>query len=120
MKTTGIVRRVDDLGRIIIPKEIRRNLGIREGDPLELFVEDNMVCFRKYHVYENIRQAVLSLIGNIENDDLCDKDIKNTAINTLVDLNKYIKQEQEKFECRLAPSKPNFTNHTGNAVDYPN
>ena len=37
MKTTGIIRRVDDLGRIIIPKEVRRNLGIQTGDPFEFF-----------------------------------------------------------------------------------
>ena len=40
MKATGIVRRVDDLGRIVIPKEIRRSLGIREGDPLEIFLDE--------------------------------------------------------------------------------
>lgn len=39
MKATGIVRRIDDLGRIVIPKEIRRTLHIREGDPLELFLD---------------------------------------------------------------------------------
>ena len=39
MKATGIVRRIDDLGRVVIPKEIRRVLKIREGDPLEIFVE---------------------------------------------------------------------------------
>lgn len=49
MKATGIVRRVDDLGRIVIPKEIRRTLRIREGDPLEIFTEkDGGVIFRKY------------------------------------------------------------------------
>ena len=49
MKATGIVRRVDDLGRIIIPKEIRRTLKIREGDPLEIYTEkDGGVIFRKY------------------------------------------------------------------------
>lgn len=41
MKATGIVRRIDDLGRIIIPKEIRRSMGIREGDPLEMYIEEN-------------------------------------------------------------------------------
>ena len=48
MKATGIVRRVDDLGRIVIPKEIRRNLGIHEGDPLEIFIHEDCFCFRKY------------------------------------------------------------------------
>ena len=48
MKATGIVRRVDDLGRIVIPKEIRRNIGIREGEPMELFLENDCVCLKKY------------------------------------------------------------------------
>lgn len=48
MKATGIVRRMDDLGRVVIPKEIRRNLGIRERDPLEIFVENGCICLRKY------------------------------------------------------------------------
>ena len=49
MKATGIIRRIDDLGRIIIPRDIRREMGIREGDPLEIFVDKNegLVCFRK-------------------------------------------------------------------------
>ena len=48
MKATGIVRRVDDLGRVVIPKEIRRSLKIKDGDPLEVFLEGNKVCFEKY------------------------------------------------------------------------
>ena len=48
MKAMGIVRRIDDLGRVVIPKEIRRNLGIREGDPLEIFLHEDFVCFKKY------------------------------------------------------------------------
>lgn len=49
MKATGIVRRIDDLGRVVIPKEIRRTLNIREGDPLEVFVGENgSVVFQKY------------------------------------------------------------------------
>ena len=48
MKATGIVRRIDDLGRVVIPKEIRRVLKIREGDPLEIFVEnDGEVIFNE-------------------------------------------------------------------------
>lgn len=48
MKATGIVRRVDDLGRVVIPKEIRRTVNIREGDPLEIFLQDGGVVFKKY------------------------------------------------------------------------
>lgn len=48
MKSTGIVRRTDDLGRIVIPKELRRTLRINEGDPLEIFTDGNYVMLRKY------------------------------------------------------------------------
>ena len=49
MKATGIVRRIDDLGRVVIPKEIRRTMRIREGDPLEIYTDkDGGVIFRKY------------------------------------------------------------------------
>ena len=49
MKATGIVRRIDDLGRVVIPKEIRRTLRIREGDPLEIFTDrEGGVILKKY------------------------------------------------------------------------
>ena len=49
MKATGIVRRIDDLGRVVIPKEIRRVMRIREGDPLEIYTDrDGSVIFKKY------------------------------------------------------------------------
>jgi stage V sporulation protein T len=69
MKTTGIVRRVDDLGRIVIPKEIRRALKIKEGDPLEIYVDDNMVCFRnyKYQAVEDACQEVLNASADLVN-----------------------------------------------------
>ena len=56
MKATGIVRRIDDLGRVVIPKEIRRTMRIREGDPLEIYTtREGEVIFKKY-----------SLIGGLE------------------------------------------------------
>ena len=56
MKATGIVRRIDDLGRVVIPKEIRRTMRIREGDPLEIYTSrDGEVIFKKY-----------SLMGGLE------------------------------------------------------
>ena len=48
MKSTGIVRRIDDLGRIVLPKELRRTLDIPEGTPMEIYVEGDRVVLRKY------------------------------------------------------------------------
>ena len=74
MKATGIVRRIDDLGRIVIPKEIRRTLHIRESDPLEIFTDrEGQVILKKYspigemttfakQYAESLAQVSLSLI----------------------------------------------------------
>lgn len=61
MKATGIVRRIDDLGRVIIPKDIRRSLKIREGDPLEIFIENNCVCFQKYSTLGSLAEEPLRI-----------------------------------------------------------
>ena len=66
MKATGIVRRVDDLGRIVIPKEIRRTLRIREGDPLEIYTEkDGGVIFRKYSPMGDLQDFAAQLCDAI-------------------------------------------------------
>ena len=72
MKATGIVRRIDDLGRVVIPKEIRRTLRIREGDPLEIYTAtDGEVIFKKYSpvgemsVFAGQSADVLSRISNL-------------------------------------------------------
>lgn len=61
MKATGIVRRIDDLGRVVIPKEIRRSLKIREGDPLEIFIENNGVYFQKYSTLGSLAEEPLRI-----------------------------------------------------------
>ncbi len=66
MKATGIVRRVDDLGRIVIPKEIRRTLRIREGDPLEIYTEkDGGVIFRKYSPMGDLQEFAVQMCDAI-------------------------------------------------------
>ncbi len=70
MKATGIVRRIDDLGRVVIPKEIRRTMRIREGDPLEIYTSrDGEVIFKKY-----------SLLGGVEDfaGQLCETMSRST------------------------------------------
>lgn len=57
MKATGIVRRIDDLGRVVVPKEIRRTLRIREGDPLEIFTDrKGEIIFKKYSPIGELRE----------------------------------------------------------------
>ena len=80
MKATGIVRRIDDLGRVVIPKEIRRTLRIREGDPLEIFVDrDGEVILKKYSPISELgdfakeyAEALYDSLGNPVM--ICDRD----------------------------------------------
>ena len=93
MKATGIIRRVDDLGRVVIPREVRRTLGIREGDPLEIFTEGrDTVCFRKYET--NLRGEVDHLRGQIKT--YCDLPYETQArIDTLLgEVRELIKGEE--------------------------
>lgn len=51
MKSTGIVRKIDQLGRVVLPIELRRALGVKEKDPIEIFVEEDQIIFKKYTPY---------------------------------------------------------------------
>ncbi len=62
MKSTGVVRRVDDLGRIVIPKEIRRNLKIRDGEELEIFIDNDFVILKKHSVINDINDVSKKII----------------------------------------------------------
>ena len=61
MKATGIVRRIDELGRVVIPKEIRKTLRIKEGDPLEIYTDREDVLFRKYSPLAGIEGDAVAL-----------------------------------------------------------
>ena len=65
MKATGVIRRIDDLGRIVIPKEIRKNLRIKEGDNLEIFVKDEDVILKKYSMMNKINDLAKELTDAI-------------------------------------------------------
>lgn len=66
MKATGIVRRIDDLGRVVIPKEIRRTMRIREGDPLEIFTDkDGEVIFKKYSPIGEMSELAVQIAESV-------------------------------------------------------
>lgn len=67
MKATGIVRRIDDLGRVVIPKEIRRTLRIREGDPLEIFTgKEGEVVFKKYSPFSELTAFAAEYVSALQ------------------------------------------------------
>ena len=73
MKQTGVTRKIDELGRIVIPKEIRKNLGIRDGETLEIFTSEDSIILKKYfevRKYEDLSNKLCELIKNIYNIDL--------------------------------------------------
>ena len=65
MKATGIIRRIDDLGRVVIPKEIRKNLRIKEGDNLEIFVQNEDIILKKYSMMNKINDLAQELTDAI-------------------------------------------------------
>lgn len=77
MKSTGIVRKVDELGRVVLPIELRRNLDINEKDALEIFVDDDRIILKKYEPAD---------IFNGSMDDLIDFKGKKVSKKTIIEL----------------------------------
>lgn len=67
MKATGIIRRIDDLGRIVIPKEIRRIYGIADGTPIEIFTDSDGIILRRYCTEDELMNTVNVLSDTVEN-----------------------------------------------------
>lgn len=137
MKATGIVRRIDDLGRVVIPKEIRRTLKIREGDPLEIFtLASGEVVFKKYSPvgeisqfaaqYAEVLYKIISLptlvcdrehviaASGVPKRDYLDKGI-SPALNTYM-------ENRQSFILRngvISPLTPLEDNHEIASVMYP-
>lgn len=65
MKTTGIVRRIDELGRIVIPKEIRKSLRIKDGENLEISIDDKSIVLKKYSLMKKIEDFAQSFTDGI-------------------------------------------------------
>jgi stage V sporulation protein T len=86
LKATGVVRRIDDLGRIVIPIEIRRSMNIRDGDPLEIFVDkDGEVILKKYSAIAELGDFAREIAASIHDACghltlLCDRDAVVTVV----------------------------------------
>ena len=118
MKATGIVRRIDELGRVVIPKEIRRTLRIREGDPLEIFTDrEGQIILKKY-----------SPIGELNEfaQEYCDSLYESTGYTTMISDRDFIiaiagGSKKEYLDKRISPELEKLIeNRNGFATDEDN
>ena len=105
MKATGIVRQIDDLGRVVIPREIRRSLKIREGDPLEILIEKNCVCFKKHSTLGSFSEDILRVA-----QDMAQRTFKHQIAiydrdNKISGPNSYSSYVDESWEDNSTPFK---------------
>ncbi len=92
MKSTGVTRRIDELGRIVIPKEIRANLGIREGERLEIFVEEDKIVLHKKMILSTVgslSEMLVKIVSKIYNLDILITD-RNVVVATSENLAQYL------------------------------
>lgn len=95
MKATGQIRRIDDLGRVVVPKEVRVNLGIRDGDAFEIFTTEDRrgVVFQKYSFDTPVAQALKSLRMAVEDSELsCRKEF----LQSITELEARLKLEEDE------------------------
>lgn len=82
MKSTGIVRRIDDLGRVMIPKEIRRTLRIQEGDPLEIYMDEDGIVLKRYDACDTAATRITNMIRYF----LADNEVPNSKRRETINL----------------------------------
>ncbi len=133
MKATGIVRRIDDLGRVVIPKEIRRTMRIREGDPLEIYTDrEGEVIFKKYSPIGELasfaaqyaetlykacslsvvicdRDAVIACAG-VPRKDYTDKSLSHELESVIESRSLYVHREGQEPIPVLADGSSHFVN----------
>jgi len=123
MKATGIVRRIDDLGRVVIPKEIRRTMRIREGDPLEIFTNrDGEVIFKKYSPIGELGEFAMQYaesLAKTSNLPACITD-RDTVIAVSGASKREVLEKSVSMEIeRLMENKTSYSKTVGNSKLIP-
>ena len=95
MKATGQIRRIDDLGRVVVPKEVRVNLGIRDGDAFEIFTTEDRrgVVFQKYSFDTPVAQALKSLRVAVEDSE---QSCRKEFLQSITELEARLKLEEDE------------------------
>lgn len=92
MKAIGIIRRMDDLGRIVIPKEIRRLLNLKEGDPMEIFVHEQGVLYKKYDPAKPVKACLDTLKEAVKDEPTLS--CADELLKKIAELETLLEQEQ--------------------------
>lgn len=129
MSSTGITRKIDELGRIVIPKEIRYNLGIRDGEPLEIFVNDDSILIKKYSQIKNINNIssyICELMSEVLNINILitDREKIIASNKNLLKLNNNLLDESKKIlidnrETYISNNKEKLFDIEGYLYMYP-
>ncbi len=129
MKSTGITRKIDELGRIVIPKEIRRNLGIRDGESLEIYTNEDSIILKKHSQMEKYEEMGAKLgeiintifkvdviitdrekvIATTDNKDLIDKKLNKELIYLIDNREELIEKENRVIEFGNVSVSGKFT-----------
>lgn len=116
MSKSGITRRIDELGRIVVPKEIRYNLGIRDGEPLEIYTNDNAIIIKKYSQVENIKDLSKSICDIIY--DVCGVGILVTDREKIISYSDNLKNlNSQKLEEKYKKLIDNRESYISNVMD---
>ena len=95
MKTTGLIRRIDPLGRVVIPSEIRKTFSIMENDSLEISVEGDKICFQKYEPATDYIKHLKGISHLINDDNNLDNSMKEAICSGLTDAISMLKSGAE-------------------------
>ena len=114
MTKSGITRRIDELGRIVVPKEIRYNLGIRDGEPLEIYIENKSIIIKKYSQVENIKDISKKICDIFS--DICEIEIiitdREKFISTSKNLNNLNNLKLEEKYKKLIDNRETYLSKT--------
>ena len=95
MKATGITRKVDDLGRVVLPIELRRNLGIGIGDTLEIFTDKETIVLRRYNAVDDLLTMAVRLKDRVVVEDC--GEMKPVLLDKLSEVEKLLMSEVDKY-----------------------
>ena len=91
MKGTGLIRKIDDLGRIVIPRDVRKEMCIYENDPFEIFIDENGIYLKKYNLRSDIENAIIRAKLCVLDNRSLSEDTSKEILRQLSEIEKLLK-----------------------------